>query len=77
MTNFFFLECDCLVDTKIIRYKHSGIQQEILDNLLSKGWRSLINPTLIFNQCLQTNLKPFFWDKPDNFTNYTLVSSLW
>jgi len=58
---------------KIIRLKHSGVQQEILDQLLLKGWRSLINPSLVFNQCLQTNLKPYFWDKPDDYINYTLV----
>lgn len=70
---FVFIECDGLVDTKIIRFKHSGVQQEILDQLLSKGWRSLINPSLVFNQCLQTNLKPFFWDKSEDYNNYTLV----
>jgi len=69
----FFLECDCLLDTKIFRFKHAGVQQEILDQLLLKNWRLLINPSLIFSECLQTNLRPFFWDKTDDYVNYSLV----
>uniref|UniRef100_A0A2S2P3S5 Protein ELYS n=1 Tax=Schizaphis graminum TaxID=13262 RepID=A0A2S2P3S5_SCHGA len=67
-----YFECDCLLDNEIIRYKHAGVQQEILDQLLLKSWRLLINPTLIFSQCLQTNLRPFFWDKTDDYVNYSL-----
>jgi len=61
------------LDTEIIRFKHAGVQQEILDQLLLKSWRLLINPSLIFSQCLQTNLRPFFWDKTDDYVNYSLV----
>ncbi|XP_026815806.1 MATH and LRR domain-containing protein PFE0570w-like [Rhopalosiphum maidis] len=67
-----YFECDCLLDNEIIRFKHAGVQQEILDQLLLKNWRLLINPTLIFSQCLQTNLRPFFWDKTDDYVNYSL-----
>ncbi|XP_022175974.1 protein ELYS-like isoform X2 [Myzus persicae] len=67
-----YFECDCLLDTEIIRFKHAGVQQEILDQLLLKNWRLLINPSLIFSQCLQTNLRPFFWDKTDDYANYSL-----
>ncbi|KAE9543994.1 hypothetical protein AGLY_001683 [Aphis glycines] len=67
-----YFECDCLLDTEIIRFKHAGVQQEILDQLLLKNWRLLINPSLIFSQCLQTNLRPFFWDKTDDYVNYSL-----
>ncbi|VVC44631.1 Hypothetical protein CINCED_3A002568 [Cinara cedri] len=67
-----YFECDCLVKDEIISFKHAGIQQEILDQLLLKSWKLLINPTLVFNQCLQTNLKPFFWDKTDDYVNYSL-----
>lgn len=74
---FIFLECNCLVHNEIIKFKHPGVQQEILDRLISKNWRLLINPTLVFNQCLETNLRPFFWDKTDDYSNYTLVRTLY
>lgn len=73
---YFILECDCLVDKEIIRFKHAGVQQQILDDLHSKSWRLLKNPSLVFSQCLQTNLRPFFWDKPDDYDNYSLVRKL-
>lgn len=61
---------------EIIQFKHAGIQQEILDQLLKKNWKLLTNPTLVFNQCLQTNLKPFFWDKTDDYVKYSVVRIL-
>jgi len=70
-----FIECDCLTGSEIIRFKHAGVQQEILDNLLSKNWKLLINPNLVFSQCLETKLRPFFWDKSDDYMNYSMVSN--
>lgn len=61
------------MNSEIIQLKHAGVQQAILDQLLLKSWRLLTNPCLVFNQCLQTNLRPFFWDNPENFVNYSLV----
>lgn len=61
------------MDSEIITFKHAGVQQEILDQLLTKNWRILLNPALVFSQCIQTNLKPFFWDKSDDYGNYNLV----
>lgn len=71
-----FLECDCLVDSEIVRFKHTGIQQDILDQLLLKNWKLLINPNLVFSQCLQTHLRPFFWDRTDDYANYSLVRKI-
>ncbi|KAL4105311.1 hypothetical protein QTP88_020559 [Uroleucon formosanum] len=71
-----YFECECLLDTKIIRFKHVGVQQEVLDQLILNSWSLLINPSLIFIQCLQTNLRPFFWDKTDDYKNYTLFDKL-
>ncbi|XP_050440382.1 protein ELYS-like isoform X2 [Adelges cooleyi] len=67
-----YFECDCLMDTELVRLKHAGVQQEILDQLVEKNWKMLINPNLVFNQCLQANLRPFFWDKSDDYINYSL-----
>jgi len=64
------------MDSKIIKFKHAGVQQEVLDQLLTKNWRLLTNPSLVFSQCLETNLRPFFWDKPDDYSNYSLVRVL-
>lgn len=64
------------MDKKIVKFKHAGVQQEILDQLLLKSWRLLINPSLVFNQCMHTNLQPFFWDKPDDYGNYSLVKEI-
>ncbi|XP_050548885.1 protein ELYS isoform X2 [Daktulosphaira vitifoliae] len=67
-----YFECDCLLDTELVRLKHTGVQQKILDQLFEKNWRMLINPNLVFNQCLEVNLKPFFWDKSDDYNCYSM-----
>lgn len=61
------------MNSEIIQFKHAGVQQEILDQLLLKNWKLLTNPSLVFSQCLQTNLRPFFWDNPEDYVNYSLV----
>ncbi|XP_025408942.1 protein ELYS [Sipha flava] len=68
-----YFECDCLMNSEIIQFKHAGVQQEILDQLLLKNWKLLTNPSLVFSQCLQTNLRPFFWDNPEDYVNYSLL----
>ncbi|XP_026815973.1 protein ELYS-like [Rhopalosiphum maidis] len=71
-----YFECDCLLDNEIVKIKHAGVQQEILDELHLNKWKLLENPSLIFSQCLQTNLKPFFWDKTDDYVNYSLLDKV-
>ncbi|XP_050427325.1 protein ELYS-like isoform X2 [Adelges cooleyi] len=67
-----YFEYDCLLDTELVRLKHAGVQQQILDRLVEKNWKLLINPSLVFGQCLQAHLTPFFWDKPDDYVDYSL-----
>jgi len=69
----FFPECECLLDTKIIKFKHVGVQQEVLDKLILNSWSLFENPSLVFCQCLQANLRPLFWNETYDYKNYTLV----
>eukprot|EP00102_Acyrthosiphon_pisum_P024723 XP_016661933.1 PREDICTED: uncharacterized protein LOC100571491 isoform X2 [Acyrthosiphon pisum] len=71
-----YFECECLLDTKIIRFKHVGVQQKVLDKLILNSWSLFENPSLIFRQCSQTNLRPLFWDKTYDYQNYTLLDKL-
>ncbi|KAL5237976.1 hypothetical protein ACI65C_005386 [Semiaphis heraclei] len=71
-----YFECDCLLDTEIIRFKHVGVQPEVLNELILKNGNLFLDPNSFFAQCLRTNLRPSFWDKTYDYKNCSSLNKL-